>query len=144
MADRRYGSLRWKRLRLAVLNRDNYECQIRGPRCRGTANSVHHRIPSSEAPELFFDPENLEASCGACNSSGGAYLTRDNRRAIIEQNEYLERVVQAQQERIIELEDQLANRLATEPGCGAGVSSRNERRRATHGEGSRQPPKLVR
>jgi hypothetical protein len=29
VSDRRYGSLRWKRLRLTVLNRDNYECQIR-------------------------------------------------------------------------------------------------------------------
>jgi 5-methylcytosine-specific restriction endonuclease McrA len=115
MADRRYGSTRWKRLRLAVLNRDNYECQIRGPRCRGVASSVNHRIPSSEAPELFFDPENLEASCGACNFAGGAYLTRDRRRAIIEQNEYLERVVQAQQERIIALEDQLAARPRAKP-----------------------------
>jgi 5-methylcytosine-specific restriction endonuclease McrA len=109
VSDRRYGSLRWKRLRLAVLNRDNYLCQIQGANCRGTANSVNHRIPVSQGG-AFFDPENLEASCTACNSSGGAYLTRDNRRAIIEQNEYLERVVQAQQERILELEDQLANR----------------------------------
>jgi 5-methylcytosine-specific restriction endonuclease McrA len=115
VADRRYGSLRWKRLRLAVLARDGYECQIRGPRCRGLASSVNHRIPSSEAPELFFDPDNLEASCGACNYSAGAYLTRDNRRAIIEQNEYLERVVQAQQDRILELEDQLANRPTPRP-----------------------------
>jgi 5-methylcytosine-specific restriction endonuclease McrA len=111
VSDRRYGSLRWKKLRLAVLNRDNYECQIRGPRCRGAATSVHHVIPSSEAPHLFFDAGNLQASCSTCNSSAGAYLTRDSRRAIIEQNRYLERVVKAQEERIIELEDQLARHL---------------------------------
>jgi 5-methylcytosine-specific restriction endonuclease McrA len=108
VSDRRYGSLRWKKLRLAVLNRDNYECQVRGPRCRGVARTVHHVIPSSEAPNLFFDPCNLQASCGACNYSAGAYMTRDARRAIIEQNEYLQRVVQAQEQRIIELEDELA------------------------------------
>ena len=79
------------------------------PRCRGAANTVHHVIPSSEAPHLFFDEGNLQASCGACNYSVSAYLTRDNRRAIVEQNKYLEHVVLAQEERIIELEDQLAN-----------------------------------
>lgn len=117
MSDRRYGSLRWKTLRLAILKRDGHRCQIRGHRCRGTANSVNHRIPASEAPELFFDPENLEASCGTCNSSGGAYLTRDNRRAIIEENKYLAQVVHAQLERIIELEDQLAQRPTSQPAC---------------------------
>ena len=84
------------------------------PRCRGAANTVHHVIPSSEAPHLFFDEGNLQASCGACNYSAGAYLTRDNRRAIVEQNKYLEHVVLAQEERIIELEDQLANGPAPE------------------------------
>jgi 5-methylcytosine-specific restriction endonuclease McrA len=114
VADRRYGSLRWKRLRLAVLARDNYECRIRGPRCRGAAGTVNHIVPVSQGG-AFFDPENLESACGACNYSAGAYLTRDNRRAIIEQNQYLKRVVQAQQERIIELEDQLENRPTPEP-----------------------------
>jgi 5-methylcytosine-specific restriction endonuclease McrA len=115
VSDRRYGSLRWKRLRLAVLARDNYECQIEGPRCRGVASSVHHVIPSSEAPHLFFDAGNLQASCGACNYSAGAYMTRDSRRAIIEQNEYLEHIVQAQEQRIAELEDLLAGHPTPEP-----------------------------
>ena len=108
MSDRRYGSLRWKRLRLAVLDRDNHECQIRGANCRGVANTVNHRLAVSEGG-AFFDPENLEASCGACNFSGGAYLTNDRRRAIIEDNRHLEGVVRALEERIVELEDQLAN-----------------------------------
>lgn len=114
VADRRYGSLQWKKLRLAVLNRDGYECQIRGPRCRGAARSVDHIIPVSQGGP-FWDETNLRSACSACNSSGGAYLTRDNRRQIIEQNEYLERVVHALEERIIELEDQLANRPTPEP-----------------------------
>jgi hypothetical protein len=76
-----------------------------GPRRPSTTSS-----PVSQGG-AFFDASNLQASCGNCNFSHGAYLTRDNRRAIIEQNEYLERVVHAQQERIIELEDQLARHL---------------------------------
>jgi 5-methylcytosine-specific restriction endonuclease McrA len=111
VSDRRYGSLRWKKLRLLVLARDNYECQVRGPRCRGAASTVHHIIPSSQAPELFFDAGNLQASCGACNFSAGAYMTRDARRALVEQNEYLERVVEVQEQRIAELENQLARSL---------------------------------
>ena len=94
VSDRRYGSPRWKKLRLGILRRDNYQCQIRGPNCRGTANTVNHRLAVSEGG-AFFDPENLEASCGACNFSGGAYLTNDRRRAIIEDNKYLEGVVRA-------------------------------------------------
>ena len=107
MGDRRYGSLRWKKLRLAVLARDGYECRVRGPSCRGTANTVNHRLAVSEGG-AFFDPENLEASCGACNFSGGAYLTNDRRRAIIEDNKYLEGVVRAQQEQIDQLLETVA------------------------------------
>jgi 5-methylcytosine-specific restriction endonuclease McrA len=117
VSDRRYGSLRWKRLRLAVLARDGHECQIRGANCRGTANTVNHIVPVSQGG-AFFDEGNLESACGSCNFSAGAYLTRDKRRAIIEQNKYLERVVHAQQERIIALENQLArhtNGAETEP-----------------------------
>ena len=107
MSDRRYGSLRWKKLRLAVLNRDSHQCQIRGANCRGAANTVNHRLAVSEGG-AFFDPENLEASCGACNFSGGAYLTNDRRRAIIEDNKYLEGVVRAQQQQIDQLLETVA------------------------------------
>ena len=107
MSDRRYGSLRWKKLRVAVLRRDGYQCQIRGANCRGAANTVNHRLAVSEGG-AFFDPENLEASCAACNFSGGAYLTNDRRRAILEDNKYLEQVVRAQQEQINKLLEELA------------------------------------
>jgi hypothetical protein len=62
-----------------------------------------------ERPALRFWQHVLRAE-----QLAGAYLTRDSRRAIVEQNEYLERVAQAQEERIIELEDQLAQRPTLE------------------------------
>lgn len=110
MADRRYGSTAWKRLRLQVLHRDEYHCRIQGPGCVGIARSVHHVIPSSEAPHLFFEPSNLVAACTVCNCADGANLTNENRRNSREriaeltlENQRLERVVAAQENRIDEL-----------------------------------------
>jgi 5-methylcytosine-specific restriction endonuclease McrA len=110
VADRRYRTAAWQRLRLQVLARDGYACRIQGPRCRGSANSVHHVLPSSTHPELFWDPSNLQAACGTCNSSVGAYLTADNRRVARErvadleqENARLERIVEWQEARIEEL-----------------------------------------
>jgi hypothetical protein len=81
VSDRRYSTARWQRLRRAVLRRDGYQCMIGGPRCRGHANTVHHRVPSSEAPELFWSVRNLEAACSTCNYGGGAGIAAGNRRA---------------------------------------------------------------
>jgi 5-methylcytosine-specific restriction enzyme A len=110
VADRRYSTQAWQRLRLQVLARDGHACQIGGPRCRGRANTVHHILPSSTHPELFWDPSNLQAACGACNFAGGAYLTAEKRRATREEvvdlrmeNERLERIVEWQETRIEEL-----------------------------------------
>jgi hypothetical protein len=35
----------WPALRLRVLARDGYRCQVRGPRCQGEATMVDHIIP---------------------------------------------------------------------------------------------------
>ena len=83
MSDRRYSTAAWQKLRRAVLHRDGYACQIRGPRCRGHATSVHHIIPSSQAPELFWEPSNLAAACGRCNYGDGARVAHENRRETI-------------------------------------------------------------
>jgi 5-methylcytosine-specific restriction endonuclease McrA len=101
MSDRRYSTARWQRLRKAVLARDGYQCMIGGPRCRGYATTVHHQIPSSQQPELFWEPANLVAACGACNYGGGARVQADNRRRrtaqleqfIIEQRQEIARLV---------------------------------------------------
>jgi 5-methylcytosine-specific restriction endonuclease McrA len=32
------------------------------------SREVHHRIPLRDAPELAFDPENLQALCARCHN----------------------------------------------------------------------------
>jgi 5-methylcytosine-specific restriction endonuclease McrA len=104
VADRRYSSSAWQRTRKAVLNRDGHVCMIRGPRCRGVATTVHHRIPSSQAPHLFFASENLVAACTACNYGGGSRARADNERRRIEQ---LEEIIVDQDQRIQQLLERL-------------------------------------
>lgn len=64
----------WKyhelKIRKAVLIRDNYECQIRGPNCTVTATSVDHIHPKAWGGTAH--PSNLRAACKACNQSKGA------------------------------------------------------------------------
>jgi 5-methylcytosine-specific restriction endonuclease McrA len=78
VADRRYRTRRWQRFRLMILARDRGLCQGRGPNCTVVATTAHHKLPSSQHPELFWDPSNVEASCGPCNHHG-AVVKRENR-----------------------------------------------------------------
>ena len=86
--------------------RDSYVCQIRGPRCLGRATTVHHVLPSSQYPELFFASHNLQSACARCNSGEGAQIASDNRanRATVA---HLERVVEQQADEIDELHRRL-------------------------------------
>lgn len=62
----RTSGSRWRRLRLVILERDGYQCQIRGPRCEGKATDVDHIIPIADGgPE--FEETNLRAACHPCN-----------------------------------------------------------------------------
>lgn len=62
-----YHDPRWPALRLQVLARDLRVCQIRGPRCLGTANVCDHII-SWKTDGAWFDPANLRAACKPCNN----------------------------------------------------------------------------
>ena len=64
-----YGST-WRKIRLAVLDRDGHICQIRGPKCLIDATDVDHIVPW-RAGGAFFDPSNLRAACGPCNRGRG-------------------------------------------------------------------------
>lgn len=67
MARRRiYDTPAWRALRPAILERDNYRCQIAGRRCKGTATEVDHIVPivAGGAP---YDHRNLRAVCKPCN-----------------------------------------------------------------------------
>ena len=58
----------WPALRLRILNRDRWECQVRGPRCRGRAEVVDHVVPW-KAGGSWWDPSNLQAACRSCNTA---------------------------------------------------------------------------
>lgn len=61
----------WPTIRLRVLDRDGWRCQINGPLCLGKATEVDHirswRIPGVDP----YDMTNLRAACKPCNSQLG-------------------------------------------------------------------------
>jgi 5-methylcytosine-specific restriction endonuclease McrA len=75
--DPRLASVEWRRLRLAIIDRDLGVCQIRGPRCTRAATCVDHIVGRADGGDMW-DPNNLRAACAACNGAGGA--VRTNRR----------------------------------------------------------------
>jgi 5-methylcytosine-specific restriction protein A len=56
----------WKRIRLEILERDRYRCQIKGPGCTGEATEVDHILPVSMGG-AWWEHENLRGSCSRCN-----------------------------------------------------------------------------
>ena len=112
MPDRRYGSKEWKRLRRVVLHRDQYECLVRGPRCTSRATTVHHLKPSSQRPDLFWEPSNLIASCGPCNYGGGSSVRAANERRRLEQ---LEEIIMRQDQQIQGLLEELSRYESERP-----------------------------
>lgn len=63
-----YSSNAWRKARMIVLERDQWLCQIRGPRCTEIATQVDHIVPVLQGGSKF-DPLNLRASCQKCNYS---------------------------------------------------------------------------
>jgi hypothetical protein len=81
-------------------------CQVEGPRCTGYATTVHHLIPSSQAPHLFSEPSNLVAAGRRCNYGGGARVAAQNTRQTIER---LQQIIGEQQQEIAQLAERLAH-----------------------------------
>jgi HNH endonuclease len=88
-----------------VLAHYGHLCQLQGPRCTGYATTVHHRVPSSQAPHLFWEPSNLVAACGRCNYGGGARIAAENTRQTIER---LCALVEEQEQQIAQMAERLA------------------------------------
>jgi 5-methylcytosine-specific restriction endonuclease McrA len=66
MSGPEYAGPEWQAIRRRVLARDGHLCQIRGPKCRGTATHVDHIVSVSQGgPRL--EMSNLRAACSACN-----------------------------------------------------------------------------
>jgi 5-methylcytosine-specific restriction endonuclease McrA len=77
--DARLTTPGYRKLRLAVLDRDRWACRIGGPGCTGAATEVDH-IVARAAGGAVWDPRNLRAACAHCNRAGGAALA--NRRFV--------------------------------------------------------------
>lgn len=69
MADPIYNRAVWSKVvRPAVLARDGYECQIKGPKCVGVASEPDHIVPWQEGG-AWYDMANLRAACKPCNAA---------------------------------------------------------------------------
>lgn len=68
LKDKRYTSSRWRRLRKTILERDGFVCQIQLPGCKLRADQVDHILPVEDGGD-FYEPDNLRAACGRCNTT---------------------------------------------------------------------------
>lgn len=59
---------RWRKVRVRILRRDGWLCQIRGPECLGEATEVDHIVPWRTGG-AWYDEDNLRAACRPCNLS---------------------------------------------------------------------------
>lgn len=60
----------WLILRLQVLARDNWQCQLRLPGCKGHANQVDHIVGIAQGGS-WWDAANCRAACKPCNVAKG-------------------------------------------------------------------------
>lgn len=60
----------WRKLRLQILERDRWTCQIRGPRCLEKATQVHHTL-GVKVSGVLCDPGLLLSACKPCNAAIG-------------------------------------------------------------------------
>lgn len=63
----KYNTAAWKKVRVLVLERDGYRCQILASRCTHQATEVDHIVPIRSGGAMY-DPRNLRAACRACNN----------------------------------------------------------------------------
>ena len=61
------GTQRWKRLRIAILERDDYICAYCG---KEDADTVDHIVSRHEGGDIW-DKDNLITACKRCNSMKG-------------------------------------------------------------------------
>lgn len=59
----------WRKIRMAVLVRDNWTCHYCQKKLVGADATVDHLIPVSVDPSLRLNRSNLVSACRSCNSS---------------------------------------------------------------------------
>jgi 5-methylcytosine-specific restriction endonuclease McrA len=84
--DARIHTAAWRGTRLIVLVRDRYQCQIRGPHCKGYATEVDHIVEREHGGNVL-DLANLRAACKPCNvgrhNQGRTPRPAKRRRAVV-------------------------------------------------------------
>ncbi len=58
----------WRRVRLQILERDGWLCQIRSKGCTTKATQVDHIVPW-RLGGAWYDPSNLRGACANCNKA---------------------------------------------------------------------------
>lgn len=65
-----YGTAKWQRLRMQILERDLFTCRMCQRVVPDSAQLVaDHRTPHRGSAALFWDPENLWCLCARCHNS---------------------------------------------------------------------------
>lgn len=70
----RTGTSHWKQQRAKALQRDQHQCQIRGPHCTVVATQVDHVVPVSRGGT--DDLTNLQSTCKPCHDHKTAHEAR--------------------------------------------------------------------
>jgi 5-methylcytosine-specific restriction endonuclease McrA len=83
--DPRLETRAYRNLARWILERDRYQCQVRGPNCTGVATEVDHVISRADGGAIA-DPNNLRASCAKCNGGRAAERTNARRRTATYRN----------------------------------------------------------
>jgi 5-methylcytosine-specific restriction endonuclease McrA len=73
-----YRSAAWKRVRLIILNRDAWLCQVRLPGCTTRATTADHIVGLADGG-AWYELTNLRAACRPCNSALAAHRTNGHR-----------------------------------------------------------------
>jgi len=80
-SDAHLTSPQWKHRRRQVLERDGWQCQIRGQGCTQYATQVDHIVDRADGGSLL-DLTNLRASCKTCNARKSADRTNSRARSL--------------------------------------------------------------
>jgi len=70
----------YRTLRLCVLDRDGWACQIRSPICTQRATCVDHIVDRADGGPVI-DPANMRAACRQCNGWRAAERTNSRPRS---------------------------------------------------------------
>ena len=73
-SSKRTDTALWKHARALALQRDNHQCQIRGPRCTTQATQVDHMV--NVATGGTDDLTNLQSACKPCHDQKTAREAR--------------------------------------------------------------------